>query len=593
MRICFKKVTIKNFLSFGNKETIFEYNKGVHAVTGHVEPGFKRNGVGKSACIADSITFALYNKPIRRINKDKIVNTVNKKDCWVEVEFDIKNINYKVKRGVSPTYLKIWENDKEIEFDSTRNTQKWLENKIGISFNAFTNMIVLNINHSKPFLEMTPQEKRPVLEDLLSLSIYGRMSKMAKDIHLTSRSEVRALESDIKKDIEALEVTRRRKFSIEEQHDKFEEEKRNIIKKLQKNLDDCEKEKKKLEVKLESMEDMNPKISDFKEKLKEVKSKLSNLKNKKYEITHSMDESKEALEQLEHAPVCPVCKTPTDNPIIKEYIQKEKDKILDLTSKLEKNVSNSKKGEETKKKLESRIVSLENKKEKINKMKSKIESLNSKIEDIKERMETELSRKLNLSNIISEKALQEQEENVKKSEELFSNANEKFKYFNKIRELLGEEGIRKYVIKKVLPSLNKKVNHYLGVLGSDYTILFDSELNEKLIARNRDERPYASFSGGEKRRIDLALLLALMDVAKSQNSADTNILIMDEILDTSMDSDGVESFMEHLNESFKSLYPDKCIYIITHRKEIGEEHFDTIINLVKKNGFTSIQNISS
>lgn len=591
MRINFKKVSVKNFLSFGNQETIFEYNKGIHAVTGHVEPGFKRNGVGKSSLLADSITFALYNKPIRKINKDKMVNTANKKGCTVEVEFTIKNKEYKIVRGVSPTFLKIWENDKEIEFDSMHNTQKWLENIIGISFNAFTNMIVLNVNHSKPFLEMTPQEKRPVLEDLLSLSIYGRMSKMAKDIHLTSRTEIKALESEIRKDLESLELSKKRRLSIEEETKKFEEEKNERLANLRSNLKKQQKEKSLLENNLENLD--FSKLEELKTKLKETKEKLNKLNNKKYEYNKDKKDLEVALSQLEHSPHCPTCKTPTDNPIVKKFIQETRENLQSLISSIQKNEEKIQRGNITKEKLDKSISKLNKLKEKYQEITSKINNIDSKIENINESIEVESSRILNLSDIISEDYIKNKEEEIKLTEDKFKTANEKFKYFNKIRDLLGEEGIRKYIIKKVLPFLNKKVNHYLNILGSDYTIIFDSELNEKLIARNRDERPYASFSGGEKRRIDLALLLALMDVAKSQNSADTNILIMDEILDTSMDSDGVESFMEHLNESFKTLYPDKCIYIITHRKEIGEEHFDTIVNLVKKNGFTTIHNISN
>jgi DNA repair exonuclease SbcCD ATPase subunit len=180
---------------------------------------------------------------------------------------------------------------------------------------------------------------------------------------------------------------------------------------------------------------------------------------------------------------------------------------------------------------------------------------------------------------------------VKQAEDKFNLAQKDFKYNKFIRGLLGEDGVRKYVTMKVLPILNRKVNHYLSVLGSDYNITFDNELKEKLVARNKDIRSYSSFSGGEKKRIDLALLLALMDVSKERNSIDTNILVLDEILDTSLDTVGAESFLEHLKNGFKSTCPDKCIYIISHKKELGEETFDSIIHLVKKNGFTSIDKV--
>jgi DNA repair exonuclease SbcCD ATPase subunit len=246
--------------------------------------------------------------------------------------------------------------------------------------------------------------------------------------------------------------------------------------------------------------------------------------------------------------------------------------------------------EDKKTSLHNEVYSLE---KTLNKYNLQINSLNEKIEAKKEAGKQESLRTLDIANIISDEVLNKQENEVKGFEDKFKSSVTKFDYHKFIRNILGEEGVSKYVVKKVLPFLNKKANHYLSVLGSDYTIIFDSELTEKLISRNRDPMPYASFSGGEKRRIDLALLLALIDVSKLQNSIDTNILILDEILDTSMDADGVECFMEHLNTAFKVAYPDKAIYVITHRKELGEEHFDSIINLVKRDGFTSIEGISS
>jgi DNA repair exonuclease SbcCD ATPase subunit len=199
---------------------------------------------------------------------------------------------------------------------------------------------------------------------------------------------------------------------------------------------------------------------------------------------------------------------------------------------------------------------------------------------------------MNLDGVISNDDFAKLEIELKDSETKFEESQKSFKYNKFIRTVLGDDGVRKYITLKIIPFLNKTVNKYLFVLGSDYTIVFDSELNEKLIARNRDERPYSSFSGGEKRRIDLALLLALMDVSKTQNSIDTNILILDEVLDTSLDSEGAGSFIDHLKGSFRSAYPDKCIYIITHRKDaVGDDSFDTIIHLVKQHGFTTIDKV--
>jgi DNA repair exonuclease SbcCD ATPase subunit len=589
VKIIFKNVSVKNFLSFGNVETVFEYKEGIHAVSGRVEPGNKRNGVGKSSLLGDSITFAIFGKPIRKVSKDKIANSINDgKDCVVTCEFDIRNTPYKVERGIGPSYLKIWENGKEIQFDSMSNTQKWLEEKLCLSYTAFTNMIVLNVNHSKPFLEMTPQEKRPVLEDILSLGIFGKMSELAKDRHLESKGDIKNYESLLKNGMETLKVTKTNRESILKESQKFEEQKKENLERIKKEGKALVSEKEAVEAKIAS-EDYQTKIDTLSNDINTISSNINKLLLANRELDVSIKNSKEVISKLDNSPHCPLCKTSQkDNPKITEYINNEKENVVKCNSERDSNNAQIKTYESNKTTLQNELRSTSATLEKLN---YQINSLNEKIKGKKEAGKLESTRTLDISNIISDEVLKKQEDEVKDMETKYKSSMSKFNYHKFIRSILGEEGVSKYVVKKVLPFLNKKANHYLSVLGSDYTIIFDSELNEKLISRNRDQMPYASFSGGEKRRIDLALLLALIDVSKLQNSIDTNILILDEILDTSMDADGVECFMEHLNTAFKVAYPDKAIYVITHRKELGEEHFDSIISLVKRDGFTTVEKI--
>lgn len=589
MKIIFKNVKVKNFLSFGNIETVFDYKQGIHAVTGHIDPGYRRNGVGKSSLLADSITFALFNKTIRRVSKEKIANTQNSsKDCVVSCEFSIRDTDYKIERGINPTYLKVWEDENEIEFDSMSHTQEWLENKICISFTAFTNMIVLNINHSKPFLEMTPQEKRPVLEDILSLGVFAKMSELAKDKHLMSKNDIKNLEITLKNSVDNLKMAKDRRNVILRESQKFEEQKKENIERIKKEGKELIQRKKEFQDKLDS-ENYDSVIETLSIEIRQLDEKISSLSSDIRDSQKEIRNSNEIVDKLDKSPHCPLCKTSqVDNPKIREYVDEEKSNILTHTSKINDNTSTLSTYKQNKQEKESTKSSSQKLRDSISR---EVLSLSEKIEAKKEAGKVESLRKLDISNIISEDDMKKYELEVSVTEDKYKDTTNKFNHFKFIRSILGEEGVSKYVVKKVLPFLNKKVNSYLGILGSDYTIVFDSELNEKLIARNRDPMPYASFSGGEKRRIDLALLLSLIDVSKLQNSIDTNILILDEVLDTSMDSDGVENFMDHLNTAFKVSYPDKAIYVITHRKEIGEEHFDSIINLVKKEGFTRIENI--
>jgi DNA repair exonuclease SbcCD ATPase subunit len=594
MKISFEKIKLKNFLSFGNNETEFEYKTGIHAITGNQMPNNTiRNGVGKSSLLVDSIVFAIYGRTLRKLVKEEIVNTINEKDCVVECEMTIDKVKYRIQRGVKPTFLKIWvgDNTEPEERASMSLTQAWFLDIIKISFECFTNMIILNINHSKPFLEMDPKEKRPVLEDILQLNIYGKMNELAKSNHLTAKTDIAHLETAYKNKLDNFTKTKTRKESIDKEISKFEES----------------KNKKINELKLEISEMVNQRDNhvnmiqnlDFTESLKEQNSKLKNIiesinENEKEVrvLIKEIERNNEVIDNLSGKPHCPLCSTPTNNPNVVVFINELQEKTKEITSKKEdiKSKVESLRNSETE--TEERIQKINSNVEKLTRVKNRISSLDNSIRMKNEMLTHEQSRSMSLEDVISNEDFIQLEADLKDCEVKYELSQKSFKYNKFIRNILGDEGVRKYITLKIIPFLNKTVNKYLSVLGSDYTIVFDSELNEKLIARNRDERPYSSFSGGEKRRIDLALLLALMDVSKTQNSIDTNILILDEVLDTSLDNEGAESFIEHLKGSFRTAYPDKCIYIITHRKDaVGDDSFDSIIHLVKQHGFTTIDKI--
>lgn len=592
MKIVFEKIKLKNFLSFGNNETEFEYKTGIHAITGNQMPNNTiRNGVGKSSLLVDSIVFAIYGRTLRKLNKDEIVNTLNEKECEVECYFTMDNVPYIIKRGVKPTYLQIWENGEEMEFDSMSHTQTWFMNKIKISFDCFTNMIILNINHSKPFLEMDPKEKRPVLEDILQLNVYGKMSELAKKNHLTAKNDITIWETTYKNKHDNFIKTKISKESLDKEIAKFEEAKNSKIKQLQNEISILESQKKSL---IDNITNVN-----FNESLKSANTKLKvtvesiNETEKEFRVLiKEIERNTEVIGKLTCTPNCPLCTTPTTSPAVVLFLsdlQTKTNLLLEKKIAMKEKISSLKLNETD---LENEINQINQNIEKFVKDQNKIKEYDASLKGKNEMLIHEQSRTTNLNRVISNDEFARLELDLKEAEKKFGESQKAFAYNKFIRNILGEEGVRKYITLKIIPFLNQTVNKYLSVLGSDYTIVFDSELNEKLIARNRDERPYSSFSGGEKRRIDLALLLALMDVSKTQNSIDTNVLILDEVLDTSLDSEGAESFIEHLKGAFRKAYPEKCIYVITHRKDaVGDDSFDSIIHLVKQNGFTLIDKI--
>lgn len=600
MKIFFRNVTVRNFLSFGEETTLFNYNTGIHVVTGEVRPGDKRNGAGKSTLLVDSIIFAIYGKTMRKIKQGSIINKINGKKCVVSCEFDIGKKCYKIERGIKPSYLKVWERDdhdfsdeNQKEFDSKKNTQKeWIDNKINISYESFINMIVMNINHSTPFLEMDLAKKRPVLVDLVNLGIYSKMSEVAKKEHLNANGNVKALTGSLKTRIDSYKINKQKRESLLKEADKFDHEKQERITELTSKLEVAKKDLDTVESKLTHI-DYKSQLTELKHKYDQTIEKISNIKSKIQKHQIDSKNGEDLLKTLQSHPQCPICKTPTDNPLVKKYMDETKEMIIANKKIIEENLEKQKNGENVLKKIDTKSDSVRKESNEQESYKTKVKYLTKTVSDLENDIKQESERTLDIDSIISENDIKEESIKLKNIKEEYEGAKKDVDYHKFIRSILGEDGIGKYVIKKVLPFLNKKVNHYLDILGSDYKILFDQDLNENITTKNMEEREYASFSGGEKKRIDLSVLMAMMDVAKTQNSVDTNILILDEVLDTSMDAEGVESFMCHLKDSFSTAYPDKCVYIITHRKEIGEEIFDSMINIVKENDFTKLELINN
>jgi len=594
MKILFKRVKIRNFLSFGNNETIFDYNKGINIVTGIIDGSVTKNGAGKSTLIVDSISFAIYGKPLRgdsHINKEELINKSNGKNCLVEVEFNVDNDEFVVTRGIKPNVFTIMHNGEEVKLDSVKNTQEWLISKLGVSHTCFSNIVVLNVNSSIPFLGMDAVSKRKVIEDIVSLNIYGRMGDTLKEQHLDAKSDITVIENDIKAKCKALQVAQEGRERIIAQQESFDKEKAahcDIIKeKITQLKNNIEIYKSKVTDKdYQSLLDANTAT------LKDIQAKIVLLSNKRVEVNKNLRDASVNLSNLEHVTTCPTCRTTlSDSPMAQQFINecktviKESNELLaNINGKLEQGKTKVKDIEEAGKKLNSDIRYQ-------TELHSNIKNLQSQLKMKEDELERENSRVLDLSNTISEEKIKEYKESLEASEKALVETNKKFAYSKFLRNILGEEGIRKFVLNNIIPHFNNKINHYLKVMGSDYSLIFDTNLTESIISRNRDVRTYSNFSSGEKKRIDLSILLALMDVAKMQNSVDTNLFVLDEVLDTSMDNDGVECFLEYLRNDFKKMYPDKCVYIITHRNDIANDVFDRLIYLKKIKSFTTIEKI--
>jgi DNA repair exonuclease SbcCD ATPase subunit len=596
MKLTFKKVTIKNFLSFGNTPTEFEYESGINIVTGRNLDNGTRNGVGKSSLLVDSISFAIYGKPLRgeHINKDEVVNEINKKNCEVTVEFELGGDTYYVKRTAKPSTFAVFVNgtdpENETKMDSIKQTERWLIDKIGISHTCFKNIIVLNMNDTIPFLNMDAAKKREVIEDVLSMNIYGRMAKIAADKHLIAKGDVKNSDTKVKSYKETLELAKNSHENLQKEKERFETEKANNLDAINRAIIELSVKKGTLESQVDPT-DFEAEIRAVKEKREQARNISSTAKTRLAIVEKDLRDNKAALKKLDQQPHCPTCHVPIDNPIIQKYIQDTRDTITSLG--IEESDLNAKidKADNIFQILAEKVGALEEKKDAQKDLQNEINIVASNLTTKTEALALEEARVFTVESVISDIDLSSYQKKFDEAMESLAESTKSQNYNYLLRKILGEDGIRKFVLSKVLPFFNTKVNQYLKIMGSELLMKFNANLDEHILTRTREERTYGSFSAGEKKRIDISILLSLMDLAKLQNSVDTNILILDEVLDTAMDNEGIENFLNYLKEGFKVLYPDKSVYIITHRNTISDDFYNRMIVLQKKDGFTSIENI--
>jgi DNA repair exonuclease SbcCD ATPase subunit len=600
MKINIKEIAIKNFLSVGNKWITIDFREGLYRVFGENLDNNTKNGVGKSAVFIDSLMFALFGKPVRDINKPDIPNTINnKKGCEVKLTFDVEDKSFMIHRGISRSFLKLYEDykpgdenvengkeEKDKEESAVKYTQQRIDNIIKAGFNTFSHMLIMSSSYTSPFLELKKQEKREIIESILGVTIFGDMNKLAKDHSLELKSELKVYDKEY-------ELKKSSLVTMEENHGKLKEK----AKEFNAN------KKKKIEYIKEKLRKINSQIDEYKDSMTdedEIEEKIDKLEaiKTKYEkklniISSSFRYSEttqknhvKTLDKLKGEPSCPICGTETSSDHVAKHI-----------TELEGSITNE----------ENTRVDLKEKKQDIN---DKLDKIDVKIKELAKEMkinqkvirehEAYVSEKKllaeqvmdvkkeknNFLDLINEDELNDAKANLSKLEVELEDVAEDRKYYEYIRKLLSEDGVKNYIIKKILKFWNTKVNFYLNEMNAEFSIKFDDQLNAIIKSRNRDPLTYHSFSGGEKARIDVAILLSIIDISKIQNSIDLNVMVIDELLDGGLDDNGREDVLN----LFKRMVDKqgKSIYVISHNNNLPNELFNKDITLYKKNGFTTI-----
>ena len=567
--ILFEKVRWKNFLSTGNQYTEVNFQKSATTLI------VGTNGTGKST-VLDALTFSLFGKPFRKINKPQLINTVNEKDCRVEVEFSVGTTNWKVIRGIKPAVFEIWRNDSLLDQSAAAlDQQKWLEqNVLKMNYKSFTQIVILGSSTFVPFMQLTAANRREVIEDLLDIKIFTSMNNILKDKIRQVKEEVRTL--DLKKESLSDKVEMQTNFieEIEKRGKKNIQDRKTKISNLDTEILAYMKENSVTEEDIFKYTKEQEYVTGATEKLK----KLGNLKGKISQKVLTI--TKEHKFFTENS-VCPTCTQPIEEDFRINKIDDAQSRAQELQSgykELEEAIKNEQERERQFTALSKEITKLNNG---ISQNNTRISGCQRQIRDL----ESEVQRLTdNLANRNTEhEKLETFKDNLKTTYDELVSKKDTINYYDFSYSLLKDGGVKTKIIKKYLPLINQQVNRYLQMMDFYINFTLDEEFNETIQSPIHEDFSYASFSEGEKQRIDLALLFTWREVARFKNSVSTNLMILDEVFDSSLDGQGTEEFLKIIRYVIK----DANIFVISHKTGM-EDKFENVLRFEKVKGFSSL-----
>ena len=565
--ILFKTIKWKNLLSTGNQYTEIDFTKNkTNLIVG-------TNGAGKST-VLDALCFSLFGRSFRRINKPQLVNSVNEKDCKVEVEFSIGKSDWKVIRGIKPAIFEIWKNDAILDQSSAAlDQQKWLEqNVLKMNYKSFTQIVILGSSNFVPFMQLSAAHRREVIEDLLDIRIFSSMNTLIKEKIRQSKEEIKIL--DLKKESFLDKVKMQENF-IEELENRGKE---NIQKKLY-SISTLDKE-----VELFMRESAVLEEGIF-EKQKEVEEyvgagdKLRKFGTLKGKISQKVSTLTKEHKFFTENTVCPTCTQEIDDDFRINRINDAQNKAKELQSGY-KELGEAIKEEEGRERqfntITKEILKLTND---ISQNNIKISGYQRQIRDLENEVQT-ITKQLENRNTEHEK-LESFKDNLKITYDSLASKKDTVNYYDFSYSLLKDGGVKSKIIKKYLPLINQQVNRYLQMMDFYINFTLDQEFNETVQSPIHEDFSYSSFSEGEKQRIDLALLFTWREVARLKNSVNCNLMILDEIFDSSLDSTGTEEFLKIIRYVIK----DANVFVISHKTGL-EDKFESVLRFEKVKGFS-------
>ena len=567
--ITFKQIKYKNFLSTGdywNEINFLEKNTNLIIGT---------NGSGKSTML-DALTFALFNKPFRKINKSQLMNTVNERDCLVELEFSVNNRDYVVRRGMKPNIFDIEVNGNKMHRQADdRSNQKILEeNILKVNYKSFTQIVILGSSTFVPFMQLSGSNRREVIEDLLDIRIFSAMNNLIKDQIREKKEKVRSL--DLKKDNLKDKMTMQKNFIKE-----LEERGKNNITINKEKINSLISETDKYVITNENLELEVTGLIEDQEKVTGAGKKLLKLNNLKGKLSNKVTTLTKEHKFFKDNVSCPTC----TQPIEEEF---RLNRITDVQTKAKELKKGYKDLEETIKKEQDRERQFQQLSKEITKLNNDISKNNThisvnqrQIRDLESEIQTTTEQFKN-RNTEHEK-LKEFKDNLKNTIDELSVQREDINHHDFAYSLLKDDGVKTKIIKKYLPFINQQVNRYLQLMDFYINFTLDEEFRETVKSPIHEDFSYASFSEGEKMRIDLALLFTWREVARVKNSVNTNLLIMDEVFDSSLDGFGTDEFLKIIRYIIKGAN----IFVISHKSDLNDK-FENVIKFDKVKGFSKI-----
>lgn len=567
--IVFEAIRFRNFLSTGDAWTEIYLNKSTDTLV------IGENGAGKSTML-DALCFVLFGKGFRKINRPQLVNSVNGRTMEVELDFSIGKTKYLIKRGMKPDRFEIYVNDNMIDQTaSVRDYQEILESIIGINYNSFTQIVILGSSAFVPFMQLQTHQRREIIEDLLDINIFSVMNHLLKERTQENREGLR--------DLKHLTELEEEKRSVHEQYiEELKNTNQQRLKAIKKEIDKSEATITRLMLANEKDQELVDHLTGQIKDKTDIDKKIQKLYVYESKFEEKIKNFKKRIKFYEENDDCPTCKQDLPEEIKTRNVDESTTKMLEVTAAMEQ--------------LNSEV-------EQLNERLGEVSEVQGKITEAMTRVADNNNQASSLNKYIEKISADMEKENVDNHD--LKEENAKIKDINKLirryekkkeklshekellmvaAELLKDKGIKTQIVKKYIPIMNKLVNKYLAAMEFFVSFELDENFNETIRSRHRDDFSYASFSEGEKMRIDLALLLTWRAIAKMKNSTNTNLLVLDEVFDASLDNNGCDEFLKLLKELSKNTN----VFVISHKGDVLQDKFRSVIKFEKHKGWSRI-----